>query len=265
MTSLQLSDRDVQAMLKFTATDGHDGPGWPLPWSVLRDLSALVPCDQVSISGQDTPRWEFFADQDLTPYDDCIDADALEAAYRSHYWESTCSYADRTGDIASVVMFSDFHSERDRRNSPMYAEFGRPLGIEHEVIVCFAAGGPRRTLRLLFSRGEGPAFTERDRAVLTLLRPHLQRMFTTAMHPRARAADLTARQREIMSYVAAGDSNRLIGRRLQVSEGTVRKHLENIFERLQVTSRTAAVVQVGVVPEADSRGWALVDAGSYAR
>ena len=247
-------------MLQITTTDGYDGPGWPLPWSLLQDLRTLVPCDQVSVCGQDTPRWEFFADQDLTPYDD-IDIEALEAAYRSHYWASTCSYSDRTGDVTSVVMLSDFGSERERHNSAMYAEFDRALGIEHELIACLAAGGPRRTLRLLFSRGTGPGFTERDRAVLTLLRPHLQRTVTAAMQPRMPAAALTARQREIMSYVAAGDSNRLIGRRLQVSEGTVRKHLENIFERLQVTSRTAAVAQVSA-PDPDTRLWALVGAGS---
>jgi DNA-binding NarL/FixJ family response regulator len=34
-----------------------------------------------------------------------------------------------------------------------------------------------------------------------------------------------------------------IGRRLGLAEGTVRKHLENIFARLQVSSRTAAVIK----------------------
>jgi DNA-binding NarL/FixJ family response regulator len=36
-------------------------------------------------------------------------------------------------------------------------------------------------------------------------------------------------------------TNAQIGRRLGVSEGTVRTHLENIYRRLQVSSRTAAV------------------------
>lgn len=35
--------------------------------------------------------------------------------------------------------------------------------------------------------------------------------------------------------------NRQIARRLGLSDATIRKHLENIFARLQVTSRTAAV------------------------
>jgi DNA-binding NarL/FixJ family response regulator len=41
--------------------------------------------------------------------------------------------------------------------------------------------------------------------------------------------------------VAAGHSNADIAQRLFLSENTVRKYLENIYERLSVSSRTAAV------------------------
>jgi DNA-binding NarL/FixJ family response regulator len=54
---------------------------------------------------------------------------------------------------------------------------------------------------------------------------------------------LTIRQRQILQFVAAGYSNREIARQLDVRESTVAKHLENIFARLQVTSRTAAVAR----------------------
>jgi DNA-binding NarL/FixJ family response regulator len=51
---------------------------------------------------------------------------------------------------------------------------------------------------------------------------------------------LTDRQRQILQYIAAGYTNGQIATRLDVSEHTVRKHVENIFARLDVTSRTAA-------------------------
>jgi DNA-binding NarL/FixJ family response regulator len=54
---------------------------------------------------------------------------------------------------------------------------------------------------------------------------------------------LTARHWEILRLVAEGLTNRQISRRLGVSEGTVRKHLENIYARLQVSSRAAAVTR----------------------
>jgi DNA-binding CsgD family transcriptional regulator len=58
-------------------------------------------------------------------------------------------------------------------------------------------------------------------------------------------------QRELLGLVAAGHTNAQIGRRLGLSEGTVRKHLENIYGRLQVSSRTAAVTRA--FPELTAR------------
>lgn len=55
---------------------------------------------------------------------------------------------------------------------------------------------------------------------------------------------MTRRQREILQYVASGYTNHQIARRLDVSDATVRKHLENIFARLAVSSRTAAVARL---------------------
>jgi DNA-binding NarL/FixJ family response regulator len=54
---------------------------------------------------------------------------------------------------------------------------------------------------------------------------------------------LTPRQKELLRLVAAGHTNTQIARRLGISEGTVRTHLENIYERLGVSSRTAAVTR----------------------
>jgi DNA-binding CsgD family transcriptional regulator len=52
---------------------------------------------------------------------------------------------------------------------------------------------------------------------------------------------LTPRQNELLRLLAAGHTNSQIARRLGISEGTVRTHLENIYDKLGVSSRTAAV------------------------
>lgn len=51
---------------------------------------------------------------------------------------------------------------------------------------------------------------------------------------------LTARQVEVLTLVAAGKANREIAVELIISEHTVRRHLQNIFVRLGVSSRSAA-------------------------
>jgi len=51
---------------------------------------------------------------------------------------------------------------------------------------------------------------------------------------------LTRREREVLSLVASGEPNRQIASALGISEHTVARHLSNIFDKLGVTSRTAA-------------------------
>jgi len=77
--------------------------------------------------------------------------------------------------------------------------------------------------------------------LLTLLRPHLHAAYLAGV--RQPEPDLTPRQIELLRLVADGHTNHQIARRLGVADSTVRKHLENIFERLQVSSRTAAVAR----------------------
>ena len=92
-------------------------------------------------------------------------------------------------------------------------------------------------------RFSGPDFSERDRALLTLIRPHLHQAYLDAERRRASVAQLTPRQTDLLRLVADGHTNAQIARRLGLSEGTVRTHLENIYGRLQVSSRTAAVIR----------------------
>jgi DNA-binding CsgD family transcriptional regulator len=52
---------------------------------------------------------------------------------------------------------------------------------------------------------------------------------------------LTARELEVLRLVAAGKSNREISAELTISEHTVARHLQNIYAKLGVSSRTAAI------------------------
>ena len=54
---------------------------------------------------------------------------------------------------------------------------------------------------------------------------------------------LTRREEEVLGWVARGKTNAQIAETLWLSPGTVRKHLENAFAKLEVHTRTAAVAR----------------------
>jgi two-component system, NarL family, response regulator DegU len=53
--------------------------------------------------------------------------------------------------------------------------------------------------------------------------------------------ELTEREREVLNLLAAGASNREIGARLYLAEGTVKNHVSNILSKLHAANRTHAV------------------------
>jgi DNA-binding NarL/FixJ family response regulator len=49
---------------------------------------------------------------------------------------------------------------------------------------------------------------------------------------------LTDRERQIMRLVSGGLSNKEIGRRLNIADGTIKVHLHHIFQKLEISNRT---------------------------
>jgi DNA-binding CsgD family transcriptional regulator len=84
-------------------------------------------------------------------------------------------------------------------------------------------------------------FTDGDLAMLALIIPVLQRLLRQRTTPRL-PESLTVQERRVLLLVANAMSNDEIAAHLFVSVGTVRKHLENIYRKLAVHSRLAAVV-----------------------
>ncbi len=61
-------------------------------------------------------------------------------------------------------------------------------------------------------------------------------------HPTSPLDELTERERSILDLVAAGNTNREIGAKLQLSEITVKHYMTNVLQKLQVRSRVEAAL-----------------------
>jgi DNA-binding NarL/FixJ family response regulator len=67
---------------------------------------------------------------------------------------------------------------------------------------------------------------------------------------------LTDRELEVLQLAAKGYTNKAIGAQLNISDRTVQGHLARIFDKLQASSRTEAVMR------AVSLGWIAYDLGT---
>lgn len=123
------------------------------------------------------------------------------------------------------------------RRSALYDDYYRRIRIDHAmalpiyvrdgVLVSFVLNRTRRN------------FTDRERALLDVLRPHLARVYQRLN----RLGGLTAREAEVLRWVAAGKSDAQIAAILHISARTVQKHLQHSYEKLGVESRTAAAMR----------------------
>jgi two-component system nitrate/nitrite response regulator NarL len=62
---------------------------------------------------------------------------------------------------------------------------------------------------------------------------------------------LTARERQIVELIAEGLSNKEIGRRLYIEVATVKNHVHNILEKLQVNRRGEAAARIRMIESVD--------------
>jgi DNA-binding CsgD family transcriptional regulator len=243
-----VSEQDLRTLLGIVKDTRDDLPEAGLPLSLLAELMGQVRCDNVSVFSADY--WTGVLDcsfmQELPPVDlSGVD----EAASDGWRWPEFSCYPEYSCDLRSVTKVSDFYSARQWHGTVPHTDFFRPLGCEHVMQLCLPgrlgpAAWPCSAAKMMFFRSPGPDFSERDRDLLALLQPHLHQAYLDAERRRDGTPRLTPRQRELMRLVAAGHTNASIARQLGITEGTVRSHLEDIYARLQVSSRAAAVARV---------------------
>ena len=244
-----LDDRNVAELADLLArVHATEGPevGAAVPWPFLHRLRELVECDALGFLRQDSrQRRDFFCqvvDVNGQRYHEGSSDQPQEGFWR-HYWScAASSYPDTSSDYTSVTKISDFYSARQWHSTGMYVEYSHPHEIEHQLTMCLPDGAGR-SVRLLCYRIAGSDFNERDRLLVNLMRPHVGEAYRASVRRRNGPASLTRRQVEILELVRDGYTYLQIGRRMHLSEGTVRTHLNNIHARLGVTSRTAAVTK----------------------
>lgn len=254
-----VSSRDHRRILDFLVVAyGHVGDG-PFPSEVLDELRSLVPCE---IAAYREARDHHFVES--VSGVDPGEARATWARYPLYRSQDPLpGVCERPGRRPAVrvgvaARFSDVVSMPALRRSAFFEEICRPLGTRH-VLKLFVPmeGGVAGFVLESGSRD----FSVRDREVLSAMATHLGLVRTVraaggTTEPNGALEALTRREREVVDRVVAGLTNREIGESLFISPGTVRKHLDNVYAKLDVRTRAAvvAVALGGGLPAAPKAG-----------
>jgi DNA-binding CsgD family transcriptional regulator len=232
-----LTSRDLHAALgalhaigeEASANFAHRGVG-ALSRLIGSDLTTLSVCDLDSnhrsvvsdAPGAISPRH-------LQVFDRHFDAHPLVRAHGRKPGVGT----RRISDLVPADVFQE---------TPVYNDYYRAIGIHHAMAMPIYVD-QRLLVSFVFNRS-GSGFGDRELELAEALRPHLANLYRLGGNiPRMPVASLTVRERQVLEWVAAGKTNRDIAAILGAKPRTIEKHLERIYQKLGVETRTAAAAR----------------------
>jgi len=157
-------------------------------------------------------------------------------------WQQDPISCHRNAVATKPLAISDRVTRRAFQRLEIFQDVYRPF----DTADCFRLYLPSpkgKSRFFLFEHGQW-GLRSRGREILELLRPHFVRHRQQWRPTSSELACLTVREREILEVLANGDTNAQIATQLCISPHTVRAHLERIFEKLNVKTRTEAAARL---------------------
>jgi DNA-binding CsgD family transcriptional regulator len=215
-------------------------------------IARLVDADMIKYSRVDASERSYEVTVRGDPGPPPLDVDELLEALRAENPYSAYAARTRQPHFSATRLFDVVEREAFRRTRLFQLiPFAEAPSAQMRMP---GHGGTRWKLEVLQPDRE---FTDRQLSLLDAVRPWLElyeerrvlarqvaAVRVAPLDQRA-ASRLSVRERQVLDRVAGGASNRDIADALRISPETVRKHLENIYAKLEVTSRTAALARTG--------------------
>jgi DNA-binding CsgD family transcriptional regulator len=154
-----------------------------------------------------------------------------------------------------VYRESDLINSELRAKSAFYLDYLKPAGFVYVAGVSIADQGACIGAFTLYRTDRYGDFTDKDLYVLKQLLPHLQNKLTAeteaveyrvekskrSSYYLTREFNLSKREIQILRLLCDGKNNGEISAQLSISVNTVKKHVSNIFGKLNVDSRTQLI------------------------
>ncbi len=146
--------------------------------------------------------------------------------------------------VAVTRRIEDLLSCSAFQRSPLFNDYYRAIRIDHVMAVPIHVD--RHVLVSFVVNRSKRGFSDRDRERVEVIRPHLGHLYRLSARKNEALEEieaLTARERDVLGWLGAGKTDKDIAAILAISPRTVQKHLQRIYEKLGVETRTAAVMR----------------------
>ena len=180
--------------------------------------------------------------------------DEERAAFDRHFGEHPLVQYHAVARGAFAHRISDSLSQPRFRATALYNDYYRRVGLSHALALPIRMDG-HELVSFVLNR-QGHDFSDRELALLDTLRRPLALTWDrlcAAERPALAVAPevvaryaMTPREAEVLSWVALGKTDRDVAALLQCSPRTVHKHLQRVYAKLGVETRTAAVMRAVV-------------------
>lgn len=201
--------------------------------------------------------WYGFQGMDVRTVYDPGDAVPMKVnAALHHFAHQNPVYEKARGTVGTV---SDFLTRAEWHRTDLYAEGFGQVEQEDGMVLDMDLRKDCR-LSLITSRSRR-GFTAAERGMMGLLEGHVRQVFDrlrlqdrlarslvvsepaeSNKHNSPTLFPISTREREVLKWLGEGKSNAEIAFLLEISKGTVKKHLENIYTKLGVENRHAAAL-----------------------
>lgn len=211
---------------------------------LMEGLKVLIPCPKGFFDLCDCTGGQFLF---FEPVSLDMTAEELAAYYKRYQYSDYVAWIF-TANEPTVYRDSSFIGDEARVRSAVYREWMEPMGVHFSMgSTQVHRGVMYGSITLFRARAEGD-FTDEEMDMLRILNRHLSatlsQRYPNGLKRGGEEGEtlshryrLTEREGEIMALLVDGLGNQEIGKRLYITENTVKKHVGSLYHKLGITSR----------------------------
>lgn len=211
--------------------------------AVLSSLRTLIPCVCASIIMNYDEQETIFSDPTVVP-DNYLE---LEERYINiQQKDGSLWVLHKTQSM--VFKDTELMPDEERVKSEYYQACLAPFGLHYSVDITITDGRKMMGIMSLYRTKAQGDFTNEEVSILRLLSDHFNARFAARndasqsvdsenMDPYIAQYDLTSREAEILKLIFIGYDNEAISAELCISPYTLKKHLQNLYRKTDVSGR----------------------------